>query len=62
MYCSMILTQYCHQLGEECDLKAVISVSAILESFMSKESLEEPWLNKVYTRYLAEHLCDIIHR
>ena len=58
----MILTQYCHQLGKKCDLKAAIAISAILDSHMSKESLEKPWINNFYTKFLAAHLCNLIKR
>ena len=58
----MILTQYCHQLGKECDLKAAIAVSAVMECTLSRKNLEEPWMNYIYTRYLANHLCNLIQR
>ena len=58
----MILTQYCHQLGKKCDLKAAIAVSAVMECTLSRKNLEEPWMNYIYTRYLANHLCNLIQR
>ena len=59
----MILTQYCHQLGNRCDLKAVISVSSVLDCFLSKKSLEESWINyTLYAKFLAGHLCNLIRR
>ena len=59
----MILTQYCHQLGNRCDLKAVIAVSSVLDCFLSKKSLEESWINyTLYAKFLAGHLCNLIRR
>lgn len=60
---SMILTQYCHQLGKECDLKAAISIAACWDPFVSKESLENQLINRhIYTAFLTDQLQDIIIR
>lgn len=60
----MILTQYLHQLGEECDLNAVISVSAAWEPSLSKRSLEEDSLiNKwVYSRLMVSRIKKMVKR
>ena len=59
----MILTQYCHQLGKECDLKAVISVCACMDPFATKHSLENQYINRnFYTAFLTNEICDIVER
>ena len=59
----MILTQYCHQLGKECDLKGVVSVSACFDPFLTKDSLENQAVNRrIYTTFLINEVCDIIRR
>ena len=59
----MILTQYCHQLGKECDLKAVISVCACMDPFATKHSLENQYINRtLYTNFLINEICDIVER
>ena len=58
---SMILTQYCHQLGKACDLKAVISISACLNPFLTGESVENRFINRhIYTKFLIQQLTGII--
>ena len=60
---SMILTQYCHRLGKECDLKAVISVCACMDPFATKHSLENQYINRnFYTTFLINEICDIVER
>ena len=62
-YFSMILTQYCHRLGKECDLKAVISVCACMDPFATKHSLENQYINRnFYTAFLTNEICDIVER
>ena len=56
----MILTQYCHRLGKECDLKAVISVCACMDLFASKHSLENQYIN--YTASITNEMCDRVER
>lgn len=60
----MILTQYLHQLGKECDLNAVISVSATWDPSLTKRSLEEDSLiNKwVYSRVMVSGIKAMVRR
>lgn len=54
---SMILTQYLHQLGKECDISAVISISPSWDPFVSRKSLEEVKINKLlYSRLMVKNL------
>lgn len=63
MLCSMLLTQYLHQLGKECDISAVISVSASWDPFSSRKSLEDVLINKVlYSRVMVNNLKAIVKR
>ena len=62
-YFSMILTQYCHRLGKECDLKAVISVCACMDPFATKHSLENQYINRnFYTAFITNEMCDRVER
>lgn len=59
----MILVQYLHQLGKECDISAVISVSACWDPFITKRSLESEMLNKfLYSRVLVSKIKDLVRR
>ena len=61
---SMILTQYLHQLGKQCDLSAVIAVSMSWQPFMTRKSLEEgPLINKwVYSRLMVTNIQGMVKR
>lgn len=53
----MILIQYLHQLGKECDLEAVISISAAWDPFKTVDSLEKKWHNRLlYSKHVAKNL------
>lgn len=61
--CSMILTQYLHQLGKECDINVAISISACWDPFISRESLEEKKINKLlYSRVLVNNIKAIVEK
>lgn len=58
---SMILTQYLHQLGKECDISGAIVISATWEPFATRKSLEDVFINRVlYSRLMVNNLKAII--
>ena len=59
---SMILTQYLHQLGRECDLCAVISISSGWRPFISKASLESGIINRVYCNTMVSNIKAMVKR
>ena len=59
----MLLTQYLHQLGQECDISGVISISASWDPFVSRKSLEDVKINKVlYSRVMVNNLKAIVKK
>lgn len=59
----MIMTQYLHQLGRECDLSAAIVVSVIWDPFVSRVNLEERLDNKLlYSRAMVNGIKSIVKR
>lgn len=59
----MILTQYLHQLGKECDINVAIAISACWDPFISRESLEEKKINKLlYSRVLVNNIKAIVEK
>ena len=59
----MLLTQYLHQLGKECDLSAVISVSSPWDPFTSRKNIEDVVINRMlYTRVIVKKMKAILKR
>ncbi len=60
---SMILLQYLHRLGKECDISAAISISASFDPFMTRKSIEGETINKyLYSRAIIGGIKNIVRR
>ena len=59
----MILTQYLHQMGEQCDMHAVMIVSSAWDPFETQKSLENRLSNRIlYSRFLSKTLRNLVRR
>jgi len=60
---SATLTQYLHQMGKQCDMHAVMIVSATWDPFKTQKSVENRLSNRIlYSHFLSKTLRNLVRR